>query len=185
MAFKFCVFFDFVFIILFIASWFFMDLSWIFHDFFWIVQRFFMKFHGSLMDFSSKFWSTGASYYSSTVPPVKVSNISSLLSHTWRASDESNITYEVTIVPPLWSQSFAKPGNFGFWMFGHMICSHEKYHHDVNVQQFLNLFFVWFLWFFMFFSCFSCFFFQKNESAGASLVQVCCKLAPLVCNFDC
>jgi hypothetical protein len=27
-------------------------------------------------------------------------------------------------------------------------------------------------------------FFIKNGSTGASLVQVCCKLAPLVCNFD-
>ena len=25
---------------------------------------------------------------------------------------------------------------------------------------------------------------QKNKAWGASLVQVCCKLAPLVCNFD-
>ena len=62
MAFKFCVFFDFVFIISFIVSCFFlMDLSWIFHDLLWIFQRCFMKFHGWFMDFSSKFWSTGAS----------------------------------------------------------------------------------------------------------------------------
>jgi hypothetical protein len=25
---------------------------------------------------------------------------------------------------------------------------------------------------------------KKNKAWGASLVQVCCKLAPLVCNFD-
>jgi len=64
-------------------------------------------------------------------------------------------------------------------MFGHMIFSHEKYHHDVNVQHFLFmlcLIFVIFSCFFMFFMIFHVFF---NESAGASLVQVCCELAPL------
>ena len=65
-------------------------------------------------------------------------------------------------------------------MFGHMIFSHEKYHHDVNVQHCFSLIFV----FFHVFHDFFMFFLQKNESAGASLVQVCCKLAPLVCNFD-
>ena len=25
---------------------------------------------------------------------------------------------------------------------------------------------------------------KKNKAWGASLVQVCCKVAPLVCNFD-
>jgi hypothetical protein len=71
--------------------------------------------------------------------------------------------------------------------------SHEKYHHDVNVQHFFIYVLFDFCDFFMFFMIFHDFFmifhdffmfFQKNKSAGASLVQVCCKLAPLVCNFD-
>ena len=60
-------------------------------------------------------------------------------------------------------------------MCGHMIFSHEKYHHDVNVQHFL--FFVWFLWFFhvcsWFFMIFSRFFFKKMNQQ----VQVWCKFA--------
>ena len=63
-------------------------------------------------------------------------------------------------------------------MFGYMIFSHEKYHHDVNVQHFFYLCFVWFLlffhvfsWFFMIFHVFL--FFKKMNQQ----VQVWCKFA--------
>ena len=51
-----------------------------------------------------------------------------------------------------------------------------KNHHDVSFHQM----FIYFCFFFAIFDHFS----SKCGSAGASLVQVCCKLAPLVCNFD-
>ena len=87
--------------------------------------------------------------------------------------DESNTTYEVTIVPPGWSHSFAKSGNLMVLiLLPNVLFSHEK---SSRCQFSSNVHF-----FLRFFDRFS----SKCGSAGASLVQVCCKLAPLVCNFD-
>ena len=91
--------------------------------------------------------------------------------------DESNTTYEVTIVPPGWSHSFAKSGNLMVLILLPNVFFLMKNHHDVSFHQM----FIYFCFFFLrFFDRFS----SKCGSAGASLVQVCCKLAPLVCNFD-
>ena len=52
---------------------------------------------------------------------------------------------------------------------------------NIIMMSMFNNFFIYFLFVFCDFSCFFHVFhvfFQKNESAGASLVQVCSKLAP-------
>ena len=60
--------------------------------------------------------------------------------------DESNTTYEVTIVPPGWSHNFAKSGNLMVLILLPNVFFLMKNHHDVSFHQM----FIYFCFFFDF-----------------------------------